>query len=88
MLLPECGDQRDGHLLGRGGRSCEGTEGGNRGPERQPVGQPERTRGGGKEGHFVWRCGGERLRLFQKSQVAGAAFIRAPTLRMFVHQPR
>lgn len=55
MLLPECGDQRDGHLLGGGGRSCEGTEGGDRGPERQPVGQPERTGGGGKEGHFVWR---------------------------------
>lgn len=43
----------------RGGRSCERTEGGEGGPERQPAGQPERAGGGGKEGHFVWADEGE-----------------------------
>lgn len=64
MLLPECGDQGDGHLLG--GRSCESTEGRKGGPERQPAGQPEHAGGGGKEGHFVWGKEGEGRRLFDQ----------------------
>lgn len=82
VLLPECGDQGDGHLLG--GRSCESTEGRKGGPERQPAGQPEHAGGGGKEGHFVWGKEGEG-RDFLTSQVR-TRFIRAPTLRLFVHR--